>query len=169
MNSVLFLAFTSSAFALGVAPAQIANWAIFGDSYSATIYGHTGVNGGTAWPYYAAGYTTPPVNVYDAALAGATCSNTLTPRFLWPDIVHNELPAYLLAKPLLNWKPEETLFTIWFGGNDLGVFADGSQAKGVSINETTECGIDVLRTLYTHGARNFLFMSVSWCQLVNSF
>lgn len=158
---LLLLAYAGSSLALGVKPGQIKNWVSFGDSYTAAVFGNYNLNGGIAWPYYAAEYATPHINVVDVAFVGATCSNQLTLHSPWPDVVNAQLPLYLAAQPIVNWKPEETLFSIWIGGNDLGVLLSGGQTAGVTVNTTTKCAVDVFKTLHQNGARNFIFMNVS--------
>lgn len=63
----------------------------------------------------------------------------------------------------LELKPEETMYTIWIGTNDLGANAllTGSDASTTSIVEVRQCAVDVLNMLYESGARNFIMQNVS--------
>jgi hypothetical protein len=76
-----------------------------------------------------------------------------------------QLPAYLneTSNGTLILDPEETIYTIWIGTNDLGVNAllTGSDAPTTSIVEVRQCAIDVLKILYESGARNFIMQNVS--------
>jgi len=143
-----------SVLALGVAPGQIKNWVVYGDSYT-DITDHS--DGGTPWPYYVVGYG--KYKMFSIAHSGAVCSNALTYR-IYPDIVTNEIPEYLAAKNSLGYAPAETIFTIWIGTNDMGVLVTGSGAPGVTYKNTTECATGWLETLYQNGARNFIFMNM---------
>lgn len=63
----------------------------------------------------------------------------------------------------LRLNPEETLFTLWIGTNDVGANAllTGGGAVGATVANTTMCAIDWVKTLYQSGFRNFLFQNVS--------
>lgn len=126
----------------------------FGDSY-------TDLNGdsddGTLWPVYTASYG--HYNLTGLARSGATCSEALTPRSD-PDIIHDEIPAYLALKDSLGYAAGETAFALWIGTNDVGVLEAGGEAAGVTYRNTTECAVSWVQTLYDSGARNFIFMNV---------
>jgi hypothetical protein len=150
----LLLAFHQSVIAIGVAPGQIKNWVVYGDSYT-DITSHS--DGGTVWPYYVVGYG--KYKMFSVAHSGAVCSNVLTPR-TYPDIVTNEIPEYLAAKNSLGYAAHETLFSVWIGTNDVGVLSNGGQAPGVTYKNTSECATGWIKTMYDNGARNFIFMNV---------
>jgi ABC-type multidrug transport system permease subunit len=63
-------------------------------------------------------------------------------------------------------KPEETLYTIWIGTNDIGAgeLLTGQATPGISIVNVSRCAVDVVQTLYKAGARNFLFQNVNISQ-----
>jgi hypothetical protein len=63
----------------------------------------------------------------------------------------------------LHLDPDETMYTIWIGTDDLGVHAllTGSDAPDVSIVQVRQCAVEVLTTLYENGARNFIMQDVS--------
>lgn len=147
---------------IGVSPGQIKNLVTFGDSY-------TDLNGnsddGTLWPIYTADYA--HLNLFSVARSGATCSEALTPRSE-PDIIVDEIPEYLAAKASLGYAPEETLFAIWIGTNDIGVLEAGGETAGVTYRTTTECATGWVKTMYDNGARNFMFMNVREPRQVNA-
>ncbi|OCH95459.1 GDSL lipase/acylhydrolase [Obba rivulosa] len=144
--------------AVGPAPNQIKNLVTFGDSYTDVV--STGDNG-TAWPVYAArdGHFT----LFPFARSGATCSQALTPRD-FPPLFQSQLPAYFaeVANHSIRVPPEETIYTLWLGTNDVGVgeLITGGQTPGVTLVDTVGCQIDWAKTLYQSGARNFLFQAM---------
>ncbi|KAH7923372.1 carbohydrate esterase family 16 protein [Leucogyrophana mollusca] len=154
------LAFASPSLAVGVAPGQIQNFVTFGDSYTDISYYPT-ADGGYSWPTYAAEYG--PFNVYGFARSGATCSNNLTYR-PYPPIFGYQLPSYFgeVSNGTLDLNPEETMYTIWIGTNDLGANAliTGSDAPDVSLVQVRQCAIDVVKVLYASGARNFIMQNI---------
>ncbi|KAH7890290.1 carbohydrate esterase family 16 protein [Phlebopus sp. FC_14] len=158
--ALALLAVISRSLAIGVAPGQIKTFVTFGDSYTDSSY-YPAADGGYAWPTYAAGYG--PFNLYGFARSGATCSNDLTYR-PFPPIMGWQLPAYLneTQNGTLSLNPEETMYTIWIGTNDLGVNAllTGSNEPDVSIVQVRQCAVDVLRILYENGARNFIMQNM---------
>ncbi|KAH7924946.1 carbohydrate esterase family 16 protein [Leucogyrophana mollusca] len=154
-----FLAFATPSLAKGVAPGQIKNFVTFGDSYTDVSY--PAADGGYAWPTYAAGYG--PFNLYPFAKSGATCSNNLTYR-PFPPIFGSQLPTYFdeVKNRTVQVNPEETIYTIWIGTNDLGANAliTGSDASDVSIVPVRQCAVDVVKVLYAGGARNFIMQNI---------
>ncbi|KAF9233570.1 carbohydrate esterase family 16 protein [Melanogaster broomeanus] len=154
------LALVTPSIAIGVTPGQIKNFVTFGDSYTDSSYYPT-ADGGYAWPTYAAGYG--PFNLVGMARSGATCSNYLTYR-PFPPIMEWQLPTYfnMTQNGTLHLDPEETMYTIWIGTNDLGAGAllTGSDAPDVSIVQVRQCAVEVLRTLYESGARNFIMQNI---------
>ncbi|EJD42561.1 hypothetical protein AURDEDRAFT_199605 [Auricularia subglabra TFB-10046 SS5] len=133
---------------MGVATKQktrFKNLVTFGDSYTDVVL--TG-DGGVSWPTYTVGYA--GVRLFPFARAGAA-----------PDGV----PAFIEGRrngsvPRLD--PEETLYTLWIGTNDVGVSAliSGGQAPGVSLVDTTACAVNWVKTMYDLGARHFLFRNM---------
>ncbi|KAG2130906.1 carbohydrate esterase family 16 protein [Suillus clintonianus] len=154
------LALGTPSWAVGVTPGQIKNFVTFGDSYTDSSYYPT-ADGGYAWPTWAAMYG--DLNLYGFARSGATCSNLLTYR-PFPPIMGWQLPAYLneTKNGTLELDPKETMYTIWIGTNDLGANAliTGSNAPSTSIVQVRQCAIDVLKTLYESGARNFIMQNI---------
>lgn len=144
---------------------QIKNLVTFGDSYTDSSY-YPSDDGGYSWPTYVAGYG--PFNLYGFARSGATCSNNLTDR-PFPPLTEYQLPDYLNATrngtlPASSILPDETIYAIWIGTNDVGANALLTQGvgvkKGVSIVEVRKCVVDVVRVLYENGARYFVVMNM---------
>ncbi|OJA13745.1 hypothetical protein AZE42_01547 [Rhizopogon vesiculosus] len=156
----MLLALARPSWAAGVAPGQIKNFVTFGDSYTDSSYYPT-ADGGYAWPTWAAMYGN--FSLYGFARSGATCSNILTYR-PYPPILGWQIPAYMneTRNGTLELNPEETMYTIWIGTNDLGANAllTGSDAPTTSIVEVRQCAIDVMNKLYESGARNFIMQNI---------
>jgi len=153
LGTLLLLA---SVQAVGVAPKQIKNFVTFGDSYTDIV--NVG-DGGVAWPVYAAGYAN--LSLFPFAKSGATCSNNLTDR-PFPSVFESQLPAYFseVANHTLSLNPEETIYTLWIGTNDVGVSALLTGSDDASISNVTTCMVNWVQTLYESGARNFIFQNM---------
>ncbi|GAA5824102.1 hypothetical protein JCM5353_006145 [Sporobolomyces roseus] len=147
----------------------------FGDSYSTTGYvpkkgkvkelkgmGET-TSGGYNWVQFLA-YSQPKLatSYYDFARSGATVNNSVVPsnaqsfvdQFkLWKEwFVGNESEV--------KWASESTLFTIWFGINDVGYMTElnlnGTRQEPLIFDTYTK----LVNELYDLGARNILFLNV---------
>ena len=158
------LLFLYSAFAIAVRnrgprPNQIKSIVTFGDSYTDIV--NTGDNA-TAWPVYAAEYG--PFNLIPFARSGATCSNNLTYRPS-PPVMESQLPLYFteVQNGTLHPNPDETLYLLWIGTNDVGRYAllTGNQMPNVTLVDVIKCATSWVRILCESGARNFLFQNVS--------
>ena len=147
----------------GLVRGRIKNLVTFGDSYTDVV--STGDNG-TAWPVYAAEYGS--FQLFPFAKSGATCSNKLTNRPA-PSLIESQLPTYFssVENGSLTLDPDETIYTLWIGTNDLGRAAllTGNQEQGVSLVDVIECAVSWVSSLYKSGARNFLFQNVGNTQL----
>ncbi|KAI0372654.1 hypothetical protein BV20DRAFT_963698 [Pilatotrama ljubarskyi] len=162
-RSLLTSALLSSGLALfalaaGPSPGQIKNLVTFGDSYT-DVDGHA--DGGIVWPVYAA--QDGHFNLFPFAKSGATCSNNLTAR-PFPSVFESQLPLFFAEKTngSLHLNPEDTIYTLWIGTNDVGANAllTGSQAPGVSIVDTVSCAVNWVKVMYAAGARNFIFQNM---------
>lgn len=102
--------------------------------------------------------------LFPFARSGATCSNNITFR-PFPSVFESQLPLYFAEKAngTLRLNPEETIYTLWIGTNDLGANAllTGEGANGVTVVDVVSCAVNWVKTLYRSGARNFLFQNVS--------
>ncbi|TCD62319.1 hypothetical protein EIP91_007059 [Steccherinum ochraceum] len=152
------LAFAACALAAGPVPGQIKNLVTFGDSYTDVV---TIGDGGTAWPVYAA--RDGHFDLFPFAKSGATCSNNITDR-PFPSIFESQLPLFFAEKAngTLRLNPADTVFTLWIGTNDVGANAliTGNGINGATIVDTVSCAINVFKTLYKSGFRNFLFQNM---------
>ncbi|KAI0754370.1 GDSL lipase/esterase [Daedaleopsis nitida] len=144
--------------AAGPSPGQIKNLVTFGDSYT-DIDAHA--DGGIMWPVFAAGEG--KFNLHNFAKSGATCSNNLTFRPS-PPVFESQLPVYFTEKAngSLKLNPQETIYTLWIGTNDVGANAllTGQHAPGVTIVDTVACAVNWVKVLYESGARNFIFQNM---------
>ena len=86
----------------------------------------------------------------------------------FPSLFETQLPLYFTEKAngTLRLEPNETIYTLWIGTNDVGASAllTGHQTPGVTLVDTVSCSINWVKTLYESGARNFLFQNVSLLQ-----
>lgn len=142
--------------------------------------------GGRTWPRYAAQYAgssslstwEPNLQLYDYAVSGAVCSNSITPRYFaaidapFPAVAEYELPAYINDTTAVRTNTSEPYFTpplspstavyaLWIGTNDLGVdaFITASNLPNTTLLTYLSCVLDSLDTLYTTGARTFILMT----------
>ncbi len=125
------------------------------------LYQDGHADGGIMWPVFAA--EDGNFNLFPFAKSGATCSNNLTTR-PFPSVFESQLPLYFTEKAngSLKLRPEETIYTLWIGTNDVGVSAllTGSQTPGVTVVDTVACAVNWVKVLYASGARNFIFQNV---------
>lgn len=89
------------------------------------------------------------MTLYDYAVAGAVCSNDITPRFFaainanFPSVLEYEIPAFIadskvdnIATGLPYFEPAKnasnSIYALWIGTNDIGVdaFITDSQVPG---------------------------------------
>lgn len=145
--------------------------------------------GGRTWPRYVVQYTgqevdstfQPQLTLYDYAVAGAVCSNEITPRNYtrfngvdtpFPDVLSYEVPNFqadLKANRINTSAPyftppltaTQAVYTIWIGTNDLGVstFLQNAQRPGKTIVDFTECVFQVLDEIYAAGGRYFVILN----------
>lgn len=157
ISSIFTLLFTQAVRAVGPPPGSIMNLVTFGDSYTDL---NAGSDGGIPWPQYVAdeGHFT----LHSYANSGAVCDHRLTPRS-FPSIIQDELPTFFNDTAHgLRLVPEETMYTLWIGTNDLGFdeMMSGGNTPGTTIIDTTACAMQWIKTLYAAGARNFVFQNV---------
>ncbi|KAG7088345.1 hypothetical protein E1B28_012349 [Marasmius oreades] len=160
MHSLLSLVALLSALrpvtSAGVKPGQIKNLVTFGDSYTDVV---SVGDGGVAWPMYAAGYA--HVSLFPFARSGATCSNNITFR-PFPSVFESQLPLYFAEKNngTLKLDPQETIYTLWIGTNDVGANSLITGQPKASIVDVANCMVNWVRVLYESGARNFIFQNM---------
>lgn len=75
----------------------------------------------------------------------------------------SQLPTYFeeTSNGSLKLKPEETIYTLWIGTNDLGESALLTGDDAASLVDVTNCMVNWVKVLYESGARNFIFQNVS--------
>lgn len=82
----------------------------------------------------------------------------------FPSLFESQLPLYFteVANHTLKLNPEETIYTLWIGTNDVGGSAllTGHGAAGITLVDTVSCAVNWIKVLYQSGARNFLFQNV---------
>jgi len=155
VSVLLFLA----SLCAGIPPQQIKNLVTFGDSYTDV---NPSSDGGTAWPIYAS-FAYANLSLYPYAQSGAVCSNNLTSRSE-PSLFESQLPVYFAEdnNRSLPLTPQETLYSLWIGTNDLGAngLLTGNVGETASLVAVADCMVNWVRVLYKSGARNFLFQNV---------
>lgn len=59
--------------------------------------------------------------------------------------------------------PNETVYSIWIGTNDLGVYAllTDSQVAGTNVVDYTDCVYEQLKRVYDRGGRYFVLQNVA--------
>ncbi|GAA5902616.1 hypothetical protein JCM6882_009334 [Rhodosporidiobolus microsporus] len=148
----------------------------FGDSYSAIGYDPSkGVKelpllggtttGGLNWIHYLA-LSSPKTNnsYFDFAKFGATVNNSIVMAASDspPDFVTqvDTWEEYFVApaEKEVKWNPETTLFTVFFGINDIGFTSLQHLNATEKIPAVVESYGNLLGKLYENGARNFLIL-----------
>ena len=184
---------------------QFKNFVLFGDSYSdenrdlyflqhngsapptGTLFNESlqAADGGRIWARYVVQYTNEALTLYNYAVDGASCSNSITPRGLnatlplYPDIDGYEVPAFLADKELdVNiatggpyFDPpltdENTVYTIWIGTNDISIFFTDAQVLGKTLTDYVDCTFTQMDRIYASGARYFVLFNVAPLQLAS--
>jgi phospholipase/lecithinase/hemolysin len=118
--------------------------------------------------------------LYNYAVSGAVCSNSITPRFFsainapFPAVTEYEVPAFLADSKytspnrtvgkFFTGKPRDTVYAIWIGTNDLGnnAFLTDSQIRGKTLADYVDCVYAVVDSLYKGaGAKYFVLMNLA--------
>jgi len=121
--------------------------------------------------------------LYDYAVSGAVCDNKMIYRYLsaisgpFPDVVY-EVDAFVADTKYINAttktntlytnrKPENTVYAMWIGTNDLGSYAflTDSSLNQTVIPDYVDCIFDRFDTIYQNGGRNFVLMNTAPLQL----
>ncbi|KAM7199893.1 GDSL lipase/esterase [Naviculisporaceae sp. PSN 640] len=135
---------------------------------------HTPTNvtasGGLTWAQFAS--QSAGANLVDYAVSGATCSNKIVERWFsyinreFPSVTEDELPSFkadVKYKSIFpNRTPENTVYALWIGTNDLGAdaFLTDSQAPGATLTTFVDCVWSVFDTIYKTGGRRFVLLNV---------
>ncbi|EXJ80732.1 hypothetical protein A1O3_07016 [Capronia epimyces CBS 606.96] len=134
------------------------------------------------------------MTLYNYAVGGSSCSNTITPSNLtyprtrvqgptFPSVLEYAIPAFeadqattrintseAYFQPALT--PSDSVFVMWIGTNDLRTgasFLTDSQARGKTISDFTDCVYAALDRLYAAGARTFVLMNTAPLHLAPQF
>lgn len=132
-------------------------------------------SGGRSWARYASIYSN--ATLYNYAVAGAVCSNEVTPHNLaainapFPDIAGYEVPAFIADSKALTssgakfftGQASSTVYAIWIGTNDLGngAFLTDSQLPGKTVADYMDCVYSQIARLYANGGRNFILLNLA--------
>lgn len=143
------------------------------------LQNYKSASGGRPWPQYVAQYS--GANVYNYAVSGAVCNNDVTPRafgsngYLFPAVEQYEVPAYIAdskyvdenGTKFMDNPPDETVYSIFIGTNDLGnyAFISDSQVPGTNIVNYTDCVFGAIQSVYDNGGRYFVLQNVAPLQL----
>jgi hypothetical protein len=139
------------------------------------LQSHNSFSNGRPWPSYVAQYS--GANVYNYAVSGAACSNHVTPVNFpaingpYPAVEQYEIPAYIAdskyvddnGAKFLNTPPDETVYSIFIGTNDLGNYAllNDEQQPGTNIVNYTDCVFRAIGSVYDNGGRHFVLQNVA--------
>lgn len=135
--------------------------------------GRTSSNGRNWIDFLTYEYNESSILTYNLARGGASVSSfdDRTLQFrpfdiqvdqLWmPNYAPNVTSPLNLTSPRPDWKGNDTLFTVFFGINDINFSSTTSQDERDNLHDTIfEVYTTLLNTLHDSGARNFLLMNV---------
>jgi hypothetical protein len=128
----------------------------------------TTASGGLTWPQFVA--KDADAKLLDYAVSGATCSNKIVERYAgfigrsFPAILDDEIPSFLADaafQSLSPRTPDNTVYAVWIGTNDLGAgaFLTDSQAPGATITDFVGCIWSVFDAVYKAGGRRFVLLN----------
>ncbi|KAL5336534.1 GDSL lipase/esterase [Aspergillus crustosus] len=136
-------------------------------------------SGGYTWGHFAS--QAANLTRFNYAVNGASCSNNITPRKYPPmnvwfrSVLEYEIPAYIADSEyvdaagyrFMDIEPDETVYSIWIGTNDLGngAFLTDSQVNNATIPDYINCVYTVLDKVYDNGGRYFVIMNLAPLQL----
>ncbi|KAF9522769.1 hypothetical protein CPB83DRAFT_871864 [Crepidotus variabilis] len=138
-------------------------------SYCSVIHtqADTAADGGFQWPWYLGLHGN--LTIWNYAVGGAVCSNSLTPLNGAPDVssqamwfVEDHITALGTKQQKLHLNPDELTVIIFIGTNDIGInsFVTNSQSPNVSLADVADCQLSSIRNLWALGARNFILSSL---------
>ncbi|KAH7133040.1 acetyl esterase [Dactylonectria estremocensis] len=132
-------------------------------------------SGGLAWGQFVAKST--GAKYFNYACSGATVSNDIVQCYFdlirqpFPSVLDYQIPAYQadLASGTLfdNRNPNNTLYTLWVGTNDLGehgMLTDGN-ATGTTLTTFVEGVWTVFDRIYATGGRHFVLFNLAPLEL----
>lgn len=111
-------------------------------------------------------------------MSGAYCTNQIFSRYLagiyrsFPAVLDDEIPSFLGDIAFVNTttgtntfytnrEPDNTVYALWIGTNDLGVgsFLMDVQHAGLTITDFVDCVWDVFDAVYESGGRRFVLLN----------
>ncbi|KAK3687350.1 hypothetical protein B0T22DRAFT_509997 [Podospora appendiculata] len=116
-------------------------------------------------------------SLVDYAVSGATCSNKIVSRYLagikrdFPSVADDEIPSFQADVPFKsifpNRTPDNTVYALWIGTNDLGAnaFLTDSEAPGTTITSFVDCVWSVFDSIYKTGGRRFVLLNTAPLEL----
>lgn len=128
-------------------------------------------DGGVSWGRMVANMT--GVRYYNYAVAGSTCSQkvaTQPARIIpgaVPSVLEYEIPAFeadlAFASLYPNRQPNNTVYAMWIGTNDLGVegFLLDRNRPGTTLSDLVECVWESFDRIYKTGGRRFVVMNTA--------
>ncbi|KAK3319309.1 hypothetical protein B0H66DRAFT_623965 [Apodospora peruviana] len=142
-----------------------------------TLHGEstTTSTGGLNWAQLVA--RNAGAKLVDYAVSGATCSNKIISRYFsainrdFPSVATDEIPSFQVDvsyKSIFpNRTPDNTVYALWIGTNDLGndAFLTDSQAPGTTITDYVDCVWSVFDSIYKTGGRRFMMLNLAPLQL----
>ena len=108
----------------------------------------------------------------------AFCSDDITPRIItlgtntidFPDVANYAIPAFTADAPGLKLKPDETVYAMWIGTNDLGAGAllTDSQVPGKTVSDYLDCVYDSIDKISANpiNAKYFVLFNIAPLDLV---
>ncbi|KAL2851123.1 hypothetical protein BJY01DRAFT_245063 [Aspergillus pseudoustus] len=140
-------------------------------------------SGGFVWPRFIAQKT--GLRSLNYAISGSTCSHEVVHRdtasfgappefqLTFAAVRETQIPAFLadlhFEKELYAGgarTPENTVYTLWVGGNDFGIggFINGQNKNGTTLTDLVHCNWDVFDDIYAVGGRRFVFFGTQALQ-----
>jgi hypothetical protein len=104
---------------------------------------------------------------YNYAVSGAVCARAITAH-KGVGIQEYEMDAFLAdkafkagGKAFLDIPPEQTVYAIWIGTNELGVngFLTHEEEPGKTVNDYVECVYKTMDQIYAAGGRKLVLMN----------
>lgn len=131
--------------------------------------------GGITWARYVANKGS--AKLYNYAVSGAVCDNKIINRYLasikgpFPDVVY-EVDAFIADTKYVNKttntntlytnrEPENTVYSMWIGTNDLGAgaFLTDESLNGKTIPDYIDCIYEKFDKIYKNGGRYFVLFN----------
>lgn len=133
------------------------------------------------WPRFVSNLS--GAKLYNYAVAGAVCDNKQIFRLItgldvpFPDVVY-EVDAFIADSNyknqttstntlFTNRKPENTVYSMWIGTNDLGAggFLTNNALNGTTIPDYVDCIFEKFDRIYKAGGRYFVLMNMAPLEL----